>query len=116
MSVRHRREPCRGSRARVAARTWLRGIANGIDIGPDGNAPERENYGDVLLLDRVRAPSPSSTRRLPAETRAEVLAKLRRPKRRRWSTRTGACTATWSRACRSRCGAPTAPSAASRRG
>ena len=29
--------------------------ANGLDIGPDSETPERVSYGDVLLVDRVRA-------------------------------------------------------------
>ena len=65
-----KRPPSRGSG------TWLR-HGNGLDIGPDGSEPERENYGDVLLLDRLRAAIAKLNPTLDAETRAEVLAKLR---------------------------------------
>lgn len=37
---------------------WLRElgweIGHGPDLGPDGIAPERENWGDVVLIDRLR--------------------------------------------------------------
>ena len=51
-------------------------IANGLDIGPDGSAPERVSYGDVLLVERVRAAIAKLNPSLTKETRAEVLAKL----------------------------------------
>jgi type I restriction enzyme, R subunit len=50
--------------------------ASGIDIGPDGIASERANYGDVLLLDRVRSAISKLNPALTAETWAEVLNKL----------------------------------------
>ena len=40
------------------------------------NKPERANYGDVLLVDRLRAAIAKLNPTLNAETRAEVLAKL----------------------------------------
>src|SRR5689334_9716760 len=49
---------------------------NGLIIGPDGSAPERASYGDVLLIERVRAAIAKLNPMLAAETRAEVLAKL----------------------------------------
>jgi type I restriction enzyme R subunit len=52
------------------------GTATGLDIGPDGIAPERANYSDVLLLDRVRSAIARLNPTLAAETRAEVLNKL----------------------------------------
>lgn len=68
------------SHVEEAALAWLTelgyGTATGIDIGPDGSAPERTNYGDVLLLDRVRAAIARLNPALAAETRAEVLNKL----------------------------------------
>ena len=64
-----------------AALVWLAELgyatANGLEIGPDGGAPERENYGDVFLVDRLRDAIASLNPTLNAETRAEVLAKLR---------------------------------------
>ena len=76
------------SHVEEAALAWLAELgyatANGLDIGPDGIAPERASYGDVLLIERVRAAiaklNPDST----AETRAEVSrqadAELKRPR------------------------------------
>ena len=46
------------SHVEEAALAWLAELgyatANGLDIGPDGDAPERASYGDVLLIERVR--------------------------------------------------------------
>ena len=68
------------SHVEEAALAWLAELgyatANGLDIGPDGNAPERASYGDVLLVERVRAAIAKLNPTLTAETRAEVLAKL----------------------------------------
>ena len=68
------------SHVEEAALAWLAELgyatANGLDIGPDGSTPERANYGDVLLLDRVRAAIAKLNPTLTAETRAEVLRKL----------------------------------------
>ena len=68
------------SHVEEAALAWLAdlgyAIANGLDIGPDGSAPERASYGDVLLVKRVRAAIAKLNPRLTAEVRAEVLAKL----------------------------------------
>jgi type I restriction enzyme, R subunit len=47
------------SHVEEAALAWLADLgyatASGLDIGPDGDKPERANYGDVLLVERVRA-------------------------------------------------------------
>jgi type I restriction enzyme R subunit len=63
-----------------AALAWLADLgyatANGLDIGPDGSVPERANYGDVLLVERVRAAIGKLNPKLSAETRIEVLNKL----------------------------------------
>jgi len=63
-----------------AALAWLAelgyGTANGLDIGPDGSAPERASYGDVLLIERVRSAIAKLNPTLAADTRAEVLNKL----------------------------------------
>jgi type I restriction enzyme R subunit len=50
--------------------------ANGLDTGPDGSAPERASYGDVLLVKRMRAAIAKLNPKLTAEVRAGVLAKL----------------------------------------
>ena len=64
-----------------AALSWLAGLgyapADGVGIGPDGSAAERENYGEVLLLKRLREAIARLNPTLTAETRSEVLAKLR---------------------------------------
>jgi type I restriction enzyme R subunit len=68
------------SHVEEAALAWLTELgyatAAGIDIGPDGDAPERVNYGEVLLLDRVRAAIARLNPALAAETREEVLNKV----------------------------------------
>lgn len=68
------------SHVEEATLAWLSelgyGTANGLDIGPDGGKPERASYGDVLLIERVRAAIAKLNPTLSAETRAEVLAKL----------------------------------------
>ena len=68
------------SHVEEAALAWLAelgyGTANGLDIGPDGDAPERASYGDVLLVERLRSAIAKLNPALPAETRAEVLNKL----------------------------------------
>ena len=58
-------------------------------------APERASYGDVLLLDRVRAAIAKLNPTLTAETRAEVLQQAASGRDARpWSRRTAGCTAT----------------------
>ena len=68
------------SHVEEAALAWLSelgyGTANGLDIGPDGDHRERANYGEVLLVERLRAAIAKLNPMLNAETRAEVLAKL----------------------------------------
>lgn len=68
------------SHVEEAALAWLSelgyGIANGLEIGPDGTTPERANYGDVFLVERLRTAIAKFNPTLNAETRAEVLAKI----------------------------------------
>src|SRR5258708_9675466 len=68
------------SHVEEAALAWLAELgyatANGLDIGPDGIAPERASYGDVLLIARVHAAIAKLNPALSGETRAEVFAKL----------------------------------------
>jgi type I restriction enzyme, R subunit len=68
------------SHVEEAALAWLAELgyatANNLDIGPDGGAPERASYGDVLLVKRVRSAVAKLNPSFTAETRAEVLNKL----------------------------------------
>jgi type I restriction enzyme, R subunit len=68
------------SHVEQATLAWLSELgyssANGLDIGPDGDRPERASYGDVLLVERLRAAIARLNPTLEAETRAEVLAKM----------------------------------------
>ena len=59
----------------MAGRTWL-WHGEWRRHRPDGNCSERANYGDVLLLDRLRAAIAKLNLTLTAETQAEVLNKL----------------------------------------
>ena len=63
-----------------AALEWLAGlgyaVARGPDIGPDGPAPERGSYDDILLAGRLREAARLNPH-LPAETLEEVLRKVR---------------------------------------
>jgi type I restriction enzyme R subunit len=69
------------SHVEEAALGWLSDLGystvNSIEIGPDGWKSERANYGDVLLIDRLRAAIERLNPTLTPETRAEVLTKLR---------------------------------------
>ena len=60
-----------------AALAWLVQLgyatANGLEIGPDGDASERASYGDVLLIERVRAAVAKLNPSLKAETRADAV-------------------------------------------
>ena len=102
------------SHVEEAALMWLSELGyaavNGLEIGPDGSTPERENYGEVLLLDRLRAAierlNPSLAPRRPRGGARQDRADARR---RRWSRKTAACIAISSRACRSRCAGQTEP-------
>jgi type I restriction enzyme, R subunit len=68
------------SHVEEATLAWLAELgyvtANGLDIGPDGAKPERANYGDILLVERVRAAIAKLNPTLKAEARTDVLAKL----------------------------------------
>src|ERR1700730_18234706 len=63
-----------------AALAWLAelgyGTLDGFIIGPDGIAPERTSYGDVLLLERFRAAVARLNPHLPPETVTEAVAKV----------------------------------------
>jgi type I restriction enzyme R subunit len=68
------------SHVEEAALAWLAELgyrtAGGLDIGPDSDAPERASYGDVLLVERVRAAIARLNPTLSLEAQADVLAKL----------------------------------------
>lgn len=54
------------------------GVANGLNIGPDGSTPERASYGEVVLVERLRAAIARLNPALEPDTREEVLRKLLR--------------------------------------
>ena len=68
------------SHVEEAALAWLDElgyeVANGLVIGPDGNAPERSSYGDVVLAERLKAAIARLNPHLEAETREDVFRKL----------------------------------------
>ena len=63
-----------------AALEWFSGLGYGVlhgpDISPDGAAPERLSYDQVLLTGRLRAALERLNPHLPAETLDEVLRKV----------------------------------------
>ena len=64
-----------------AALAWLAGlgyaVVHGPDIGPEGPAPERGSYDEVLLAGRLRKALARLNPHLPAETLEDVLRKVR---------------------------------------
>jgi type I restriction enzyme, R subunit len=68
------------SHVEEAALSWLIELGyraiSGFELGPDGSEPERANYGEVLLIDRLRAAIERLNPGLTSETRAAVLAKI----------------------------------------
>ena len=60
---------------------WLQSVgyatANGLDIAPDGAAPERTNYQQVLLVDRLRAALARLNPQMPASAREDALDQVR---------------------------------------
>ena len=69
------------SEVEEAALAWLAGlgyaVAHGPDIGPEGTAPERGAYDEVLLAGRLREAFVRLNPNLPAETLEEVERKVR---------------------------------------
>jgi type I restriction enzyme, R subunit len=65
------------SHVEEAALAWLADVgyatANGLDLGPDGRAPERPSYGDVLLIERVRTAVAKLNPAVAAEARADAV-------------------------------------------
>jgi type I restriction enzyme R subunit len=68
------------SHVEEAALAWLAelgyGTVTGLDIGPDGETSERANYGEVLLVERVRAAIAWLNPGLAPEAQAEALIRL----------------------------------------
>ncbi len=68
------------SHVEEACLEWLAslgyGVLHGPDIAPDGKNPERENYGQVVLRDRLRVAAKRLNPHLPASTVEEALRKL----------------------------------------
>jgi type I restriction enzyme R subunit len=68
------------SHVEEATLAWLAELGyatvNGLTIGPDGTASERTNYGDVLLVGRLKAAIARLNPTLNADTCTEVLNKL----------------------------------------
>lgn len=68
------------SHVEEAALEWLEAlgyaIAHGPDISPDGAAPERENYGQVMLTGRLRAALARLNPHLEPDTLEGVVRKL----------------------------------------
>jgi len=68
------------SHVEEAALAWLGelgyGVAIGLNIGPDGSAPERASYGDVILASRLKEAIARLNPHLKADTREEVFRKL----------------------------------------
>ncbi|MBK1700233.1 type I restriction endonuclease subunit R [Thiococcus pfennigii] len=65
------------SHVEQAALSWLEGLGyavlHGPDIGPEGRAPERASYGDVVLVARLRATLARLNPHLPPEALEEVV-------------------------------------------
>lgn len=68
------------SHVEEAALEWLEAlgwtVTAGVDAAPDGNAPLRAAYADVILEDRLRAAIARLNPHLPAEPRNEALRRV----------------------------------------
>src|SRR3989304_9977345 len=53
-------------------------ILNGPDIAPDGIAPERQSYSDVVLVERLRVAVDRFNQSIPNEAREEAIKKVLR--------------------------------------
>jgi type I restriction enzyme R subunit len=66
-----------------AALRWFQDLGyrylHGSALAPDGSAPERESFGHVLLLDRLRQALARINPHVPAEALDEVVRRLLRP-------------------------------------
>jgi len=50
--------------------------ATDAEVGPDGKSPERESYGEVVLLHRLRAAVASLNPAIPEQARADAIARV----------------------------------------
>ena len=57
-------------------RTLGYAAATDAEIGPDGITPERESYGDVVLLPRLTAAVARLNPTVPEEARADAIRKV----------------------------------------
>lgn len=68
------------SHVEEACLEWLAslgyGVLHGPDIAPDGASPERHNYGQVILRERLRAAATRLNPNLPPDSVTEALRKL----------------------------------------
>ena len=68
------------SHVEEAALAWLSELgcasANGLNIGPDGDKPERASYGDVLLVKRLHTAISKLNPTINVDTRNEALDQL----------------------------------------
>ena len=55
-------------------------IAFGPDISPEGEYPEREDYQDVILLDRLREALERINPKLPSESIEDALRQILTPR------------------------------------
>lgn len=59
---------------------WLSGlgwaVAHGPDMAPEGKAPERASYGDILLLGRLRAALTRINPQMPADAIDDIVRKV----------------------------------------
>lgn len=53
-------------------------VINGPEIAPDGTSPERESYGDVVLVERLRKAAYSFNSDIPSESIEEAIKKVLR--------------------------------------
>jgi type I restriction enzyme R subunit len=67
-------------------------IATDAEIGPDGKAPEREAYADVVLVKRLIAAIEKLNPAIPAEARGDALRKVLATESPCWWKRTAAYT------------------------
>jgi hypothetical protein len=97
------------SEVESAALAWLEGlgytILHGPDIAPGEPFAERDDYSQVVLERRLRQALQRLNPQAPPDALDEASPGPTRP---RWSPTTTPCTATWSKACRSRSRARTA--------
>ena len=85
-----------------AALDWLRdigwGVAHGPDIAPGTPNAERDDFGQVVLEQRLRDALERLNPELPAAALDDAFRKLTCPRARRWRRATAPSTGCWSTA------------------